>query len=245
MIRGDGWSRSYRSRSSGRLPGNPGSDRGGGARTYLRGQGGRTGPGSGGQYGDYPKTVQGAGVKGPAPLPSRCFLRSIPPLRRQADQHRLDLPDVVLQPVQMGLDIVNLLLRLVVDGEVDYSFMLVHFGVPVLAHHDDGGLERGDKGQDQVEQDKRRPVEMGGKTDYVPQHPQNQKSREDDDEAPTAAESGYLVGQAVREAGVPDVVGVETMDDLFVVLLHQIIDFFVNLDASRVGGTGNLPALQP
>ena len=117
--------------------------------------------------------------------------------------------------------------------------MLVHFGVPVLAHHDDGGLERGDKGQDQVEQDKRRPAEMGGKTDYVPQHPQNQKGGEDDDEAPTAAESGYLVGQAVREAGVPDIVGVETMDDLLVVLLHQIIDFFVNLDPSRVGGTGN------
>ena len=62
--------------------------------------------------------------------------------------------------MQVLLHVVDLLLGLVVDREVDDRLVLVPRGLPVLAHHNDRRLKRGDKREDQVEQNERLGVEL-------------------------------------------------------------------------------------
>ncbi len=154
-------------------------------------------------------------------------------------QQPLNLRQLHLHAVQMPLHVVNLLLGFVVDGKVDDGLVLIPRGLTVLAHHDDGCLERGDEREDQVEQDKRLGVEViRDKRQHVHQHPHHQKARKDDDERPAAAKRRNLIGNAVGAAGFQFVFFVQTGRDALFVALHHAVDarepLFVQLYAKAV-----------
>src|ERR1700694_14585 len=72
--------------------------------------------------------------------------------------------------------------------------------LPVLRHHDDGGLERGEHVEHGAEQQERISIEGSRqKHPRVQRHPEKEKSDEGGDEFPTAAELRDLVGQAIAQ----------------------------------------------
>ena len=96
----------------------------------------------------------------------------------------------------------------------------------VLAHHDDGRLQRGDAGEDQVKEDEGIGVETAiSERDHIERDPAEQDDPENDDKTPTAAK----LGDAIREAFAEGELALELLVDVFreQLVLLQALDHFL------------------
>ena len=97
---------------------------------------------------------------------------------------------------------------------------------PILAHHDDGRLDGGEAGEDEIEKNEWIGVKgFGHQVNDVDENPNEDEAEEEDDEGPTATELGDVVGEAVAEGdflvevaldfGRDEFVGVQAGEDFF------------------------------
>src|SRR6476646_779954 len=97
---------------------------------------------------------------------------------------------------------------------------------PILAHHDDRRLERGEAGTNQVREDKWVRIEgPGSEDDAIDDDPDPEDRAKKDDERPAAAEGGDPIGKSFPQTQLlfeflPDVLGKNFM-------LLQAIDHFL------------------
>jgi hypothetical protein len=97
-----------------------------------------------------------------------------------------------------------------VDLVVEFAADAVFGVLAVLAHHDDGGLDAGEHGEEEIEQDEGVGIPGAVLEGDVDPGVGDEDEAEEDDEGPGAAEAGYGVGEALAEGGFffDDFVGV-------------------------------------
>src|SRR2546422_2726683 len=126
---------------------------------------------------------------------------------QQLELPLLDVPQLVpllvAQRVELVVQVPDLELRHQVDLVVLLRLQPVLLRLPVLAHHDDGRLNRGERGEHQVQEDIGIRVErMTGQDPGVERHPTQEHRAEDEDERPAPAEVRNSVGQVLAERHV-------------------------------------------
>src|SRR3984893_9777934 len=108
--------------------------------------------------------------------------------------HLLDLGEPLPLPgdqmIHLLVQVPDLELRLEIDAVVAFRPQPVLGLETLLAHHDDGRLDRGEAREDQVEQDVRVGIEpLPPRRDLIEEDPHRQPDPEDDDEGPAAAKA--------------------------------------------------------
>src|SRR5438045_9308942 len=91
-------------------------------------------------------------------------------------------------------------LREQIDFVVVLRVPAVLMRLPVLTHHDDRGLQRGESREHEIQKNERVGVErMTGEQPGIDQHPDHQDGAEQPDERPAAAELRDAIGYAHAE----------------------------------------------
>src|SRR5205823_1335930 len=107
------------------------------------------------------------------------------------------------QVIHLLVQVPDLELRLEIDAVVAFGPQAVLRLEALLAHHDDGRLDRGEARQDQVEQDVGIGIEaLPHRHGLIEQDPHREAHPEDDDEGRAAAEAREAIGQP-RSARAP------------------------------------------
>ena len=73
--------------------------------------------------------------------------------------------------------------------------------LPVLAHHNERSLHRGDTRQNEVQQDKRIGVKSAGGEQHIHYHPDNNHGDKAEDERPASGKAGNGIRRALAKAG--------------------------------------------
>src|SRR5207244_4989105 len=97
---------------------------------------------------------------------------------------------------------------------------------PILAHHDDGRLERGQARKDQIKENKREGIKRaGGEYDSIDDDPDDEHAAESEDESPTPAELRDFIRQMFAKGQL----ALELFLDVFgqYLLLPQTFDDFM------------------
>src|SRR5438093_9849539 len=119
---------------------------------------------------------------------------------------------VGLQAVELLVELHDLQLRLQVHLVVQLAADAVAGVLAVLAHHDHGGLDRGQHREEEVQQDEGKRIErlLAHDEQRVDDDPDEQHAGEGEDEGPRSAEARHAVGHPVAEGLllVRDLVGV-------------------------------------
>lgn len=103
------------------------------------------------------------------------------------------------------------------DFVVGISFDAVFFGLSILGHHDDGGLEGGEHGEGKVEEDEGVWVDgRGGNIAGINNDPNGEDDEGEDDEGPGSADSGDGIGESLAEGEGVAIDGVGIFGDTFV-----------------------------
>ncbi len=129
------------------------------------------------------------------------------------------LPLVAEQVVDFFVEVPDFQFRLQVDQVIVLGTQTVLGLLPVLAHHDDGSLQGGDTGEDQVQQNKRigvkRPVEEQHRID---QYPDKKHTSKENDEDPAAAECRHAVGEPLSQSQLPVEFDIDIAGEEFLLL---------------------------
>src|SRR5207248_8667288 len=123
---------------------------------------------------------------------------------QQFDLNLLDFEEPVVLPSQKMIDFLVQVPSLELGLEIDLMIIFRSQSIaclgPVLAHHDDGRLTRGQAGEDEVQENKgigiKRPR---GKKDSVNYDPDNEDTAKSDDKPPTAAELRDFIRQMLTK----------------------------------------------
>src|SRR6266852_4650070 len=132
--------------------------------------------------------------------------------------HLLDLGEALPLPgdqvIHLLVQVPDLELRLEVDAVIAFRPQPVLGLEALLAHHDDGSLDRGEARQDQVEQNIGIGIEaLAARYRLVEYDPHRQPDPEDDDEGPAAAEAREVIGHALAQAALVLEFGLDVLGD--------------------------------
>jgi hypothetical protein len=107
-------------------------------------------------------------------------------------------PFLIADLIQLDVKRENLHLRFDVDLVVVFGVDSIVSGLPVLAHHDDGRLQRGRARQHEVEQNVRVRIERL-RHHHIGQQPDADAPEREENERPAAAEGRHAIGDAITE----------------------------------------------
>ena len=148
-------------------------------------------------------------------------------------QFNLDLLNLEQPVVLLSQEVIEFLVQvpnLELGFEIDLVVVLrpqsiARFG-PVLAHHDDGRLQRCQAGENKVKQNKWEGIERaGGEYDPVYDDPDDEDAAESDDEFPTPAELRDFIRQVLAKRQLALELFLDVFGQQFV--LPQTFDDFV------------------
>ena len=119
---------------------------------------------------------------------------------QQFDLDLLNFEEPVVLLSQEMIDFLVQVPNLELGLEIDFVIILRPQSIarlgPVLTHHDDGRLERGQAGEDEIKENKREGVERArGEYDPVDDDPDDKDTAERQDESPTTAELRDFIRQ--------------------------------------------------
>ena len=112
---------------------------------------------------------------------------------QQFDLYLLNFEEAIILLSQKMIDFLVQVPNLELGFEIDLVIVLRPQSIarfrPILTHHDNGRLQRGQAGENEVKKNKRVGIERaGGEKDSVDNDPDDEDAAENEDESPTAAE---------------------------------------------------------
>ena len=113
-----------------------------------------------------------------------------------------DVSELIVQHIQLVRDVLNFSLRAAINLVVQLAANAIFQVLPILAHHDDRRLNRGQHRQEQIQQDEWIRIPSGSSQDDVGGDIRDEHRKADNDERPRAAEVSHGVGDAVAKGQV-------------------------------------------